>query len=67
MALIDYMNKNISCLVSATLQAQQGLLANDIEVTSLEVDGYLENQTGNLISLHSTNPAKPSMILNVRC
>ena len=38
--LVEYMNDNILSLVSATFQAQHGIVADNLEVTSLEVDGY---------------------------
>ena len=38
--LVEYMNKNIKALVSATFRAQHGLISNSIEVKSVETDGY---------------------------
>ena len=38
--LVEYMNKNIKILVSATFRAQHGIISNSIEVKSVETDGY---------------------------
>lgn len=56
--LIEYMNKNISALVSATLQAQHGLVANDVEVISLEVDGYFVKSDEKFYFLTFDNSCK---------
>ena len=38
--LVEYMNDNILSLVSATFQAQHGIVSDNLVVTSLEADGY---------------------------
>ena len=72
MGLIEYMNKNISCLISATLQAQHGLLTDDIEVTALEVDGYFVKSDGKTYfitfdkSCETLHDFKNEMLIHVR-
>jgi len=51
--LVEYMNKNIKAPVLATFRAQHGLISNNIEVKSLETDGYYICQTENLFSTFS--------------
>ena len=57
-ALIDYMNKSIPGLVSATLQGQHGLITDSVRVTSLEVDGYYVISDGKYYFLNFDNSCK---------
>ena len=56
--LVEYMNENILSLVSATFQAQHGLIADDVEVVSLEVDGYYIRSGGKAYFLTFSNPCE---------
>ena len=44
--LIEYMNNNVASLALATLKAQHGLVADNIEVVSVEIDGYYVRSNG---------------------
>ena len=57
-ALVDYMNKNIPVLVSATLQGQHGLITDNVKVTSLEDDGYFVTSNGKSYFLTFDNSCK---------
>ena len=54
--LVEYMNKNIKPLVSATLRAQHGLISNSIEVKSVETDGYFIISDGKSYFLTFSKP-----------
>ena len=57
-ALVEYMNKNIKILVSATFQAQHGLTSNSIEVKSVETDGYYIMSDGKSYFLTFSKPCE---------
>ena len=56
--LVEYMNDNILSLVSATFQAQHGIVSNNLEVTSLEVDGYYVTSDGKTYFLTFNKPCE---------
>ena len=56
--LVEYMNKNIKALVSATFRAQHGLISNSIEVKSVETDGYYIMSDGKSYFLTFSKPCK---------
>ena len=56
--LVKYMNKNIKSLVYATFRAQHGLISNNIEVTSLENDGYYVISDGKSYFLTFSKPCE---------
>ena len=56
--LVEYMNKNIKALVSATFRAQYGLISNNIEVKSLETDGYYIMSDGKSYFLTFSKPCE---------
>ena len=56
--LVEYMNDNILSLVSATFQAQHGIVADSLEVTSLEVDGYYVISDGKTYFLTFNRPCE---------
>ena len=56
--LVQYMNENILGLVSATFQAQHGLISHSVEVMSLEVDGYYIKSDGKAYFLTFSKPCE---------
>ena len=56
--LVEYMNDNILSLVSATFQAQHGIVSDNLEVTSLEVDGYYVISDGKTYFLTFNRPCE---------
>ena len=70
--LVEYMNENILGLVSATLQAQHGLISDNVEVISLEVDGYYIRSGGKAYFLTFSKPCetfhdfKNELLIHVR-
>ena len=56
--LVKYMNDNILSLVSATIQAQHGIVPGNLEVTSLEVDGYYVISDGKTYFLTFNGPCE---------
>ena len=56
--LVEYMNKNIKILVSATFRAQHGLISNSIEVKSVETDGYYIMSDGKTYFLTFSKPCE---------
>ncbi len=56
--LVKYMNDNILSLVSATFQAQHGIISDNLEVTSLEVDGYYVISDGKIYFLTFNKPCE---------
>ena len=56
--LVEYMNENILSLVSATFQAQHGLISDNLQVTSLEVDGYYVISNGKTYFLTFSKPCE---------
>ena len=56
--LVEYMNDNILSLVSATFHAQHGIASDNLEVTSLEVDGYYVISDGKTYFLTFNRPCK---------
>ena len=56
--LVKYMNENILSLVSATFQAQHGQISDNVEVTSLEVDGYYVISDGKTYFLTYSKPCE---------
>ncbi len=54
--LVKYMNKNIKTLASATLRAQHGLISSNIEVKSVETDGYYVMSDGKAYFLTFSKP-----------
>ena len=56
--LVEYMNDNILSLVSATLHAQHGIASENLEVTSLEVDGYYVISDGKTYFLTFNRPCE---------
>ena len=56
--LVEYMNKNIKALVLATFRAQHGLISNNIEVKSLETDGYYIMSDGKSYFLTFSKPCE---------
>ena len=56
--LVEYMNKNIKILVSATFRGQHGIISNSIEVKSVEADGYYIMSDGNFYFLTFSKPCK---------
>ena len=56
--LVKYMNDNILSLVSATFQAQHGIVPDNLEVTSLEVDGYYVISDGKTYFLTFNRPCE---------
>ena len=56
--LVEYMNRNILSLVSATFHAQYGIIADNIKVTSLEVDGYYVTSGGKSYFLTFSKPCE---------
>ena len=70
--LVEYMNKNIKALVSATFRAQHGLISNSIEVKSVETDGYYIISDGKSYFLTFSKPCetihdfKNELLIHVR-
>ena len=56
--IVEYMNKHFKILVSATFRAQHGLISNNIEVTSLENDGYYIKSDGKSYFLTFSKPCE---------
>ena len=56
--IVEYMNKHFKILVSATFRAQHGLISNNIEVTSLEIDGYYITSDGKSYFLTFSKPCE---------
>ena len=56
--LVKYMNENILSLVSATFHAQHGKISDNLEVTSLEVDGYYVISDGKTYFLTFNGPCE---------
>ena len=56
--LVEYMNKNIKILVSATFRAQYGLISNSVEVKSVETDGYYIMSDGKSYFLTFSKPCE---------
>ena len=56
--LVGYMNDNILSLVSATFLAQHGIASDNLEVTSLEVDGYYVISDGKTYFLTFNRPCE---------
>jgi hypothetical protein len=56
--LVEYMNENILSLVSATFHAQHGRVSNNLEVTSIEVDGYYIISNGKTYFLTFNRPCQ---------
>ena len=56
--LVEYMNDNILSLVSATFHAQHGIASENLEVTSLEVDGYYVISDGKTYFLTFNRPCE---------
>ena len=56
--LVKYMNENILSLVSATFHAQHGKISDNLEVTSLEVDGYYVISDGKTYFLTFNRPCE---------
>ncbi len=56
--LVEYMNKNIKILVSATFRAQHGLISNSVEVKSVEADGYYIMSDGKSYFLTFSKPCE---------
>ena len=66
------MNGNILGLVTATFQAQHGLISNNVEVISLEIDGYYIRSGGEVYFLTFSKPCetfhdfKKELLIHVR-
>ena len=56
--IVEYMNKDIKILVSATFRAQHGIISNNIQVTSLEIDGYYVTSDGKSYFLTFSKPCE---------
>ena len=54
--LVEYMNENILGLVSATFRAQHGLISDNVEVISLDVDDYYIKSVGKAYFLTFSKP-----------
>ena len=70
--LVEYMNENILGLVSATFRAQHGLISDNVEVISLEVDGYYIRSGGKAYFITFSKPCdsfhdfKSELLIHVR-
>ena len=56
--LVEYLNKNVKVLVSATFRAQHGIISNSIEVKSVETDGYYIISDGKSYFLTFSKPCE---------
>ncbi len=56
--LVKYMNENILGLVSATFKAQHGLISDNVEVISIEIDGYYIKSGGKAYFLTFSKPCE---------
>ena len=56
--IVEYMNENILDLVTATFQAQRGLISNNVEVIPLEIDCYYIRSGGEAYFLTFSKPCE---------